>query len=164
MRLSIFMLLSIALLGCIAPEGTVSEPAAEISEEPVEEKTEEIPVEENASEEESIAEEKNETEEEIIGEEAIEEDEPVAEAKPEGIFFGGGRYILIIDDVVWYGDKSCAAVRIAHSNGTTIKPDVMCPLVDYYWISPEGRQFRIKITEVAAGYTGEAWAKAVIYE
>lgn len=161
MRLFIIGLLFIALLGCVTPEESADVPTSEIEEIVGENETnpEEIPVEEN------ITEEMNESEgTEIIEEETINEtaNETIGD-EPEGIFFGEGKYMLIIDDVVWYGDKSCAAVRIADSNGTTIKSDVICPLVDYYWISPEGRHFRIKITEVAAGYSGEAWAKAVIY-
>ncbi|NYZ77012.1 hypothetical protein H0O02_01710 [Candidatus Micrarchaeota archaeon] len=81
----------------------------------------------------------------------------------DGIAFGGGRYVLVLQDVILYGEESCAAVAIAHANGTEIKRDVMCPLHDYYWTAPDGQRFRMKITKVAAGYSGEPWVEAIIY-
>ena len=120
--------------------------------------------------------------EEIIGEEKIEEvnetvefnetvnetddsfNETITEHKEvEGIYFAGGRYVLILDDVAWYGDKSCAIVTIAYADGTAIKKDVMCPRTDYYWTDSAGMRFRFKVISVAAGYTGEAWANIIIY-
>ncbi len=111
-------------------------------------------------------EEKNETaENETINETAVETvNETINETKQiEGLFFGGGRYVVILDDVVWYGDKSCAAVTIAYADGTPIKKDVMCPRTDYYWTDPGGNRFRFKVIQVAAGYSGEAWANIIIY-
>jgi len=81
----------------------------------------------------------------------------------EGIYFAGGRYVLILDDVAWYGDKSCAIVTISYADGSAIKKDVMCPRTDYYWTDSAGMRFRFKVISVAAGYTGEAWANIIIY-
>jgi len=83
---------------------------------------------------------------------------------PERIYFDNGNYALVIEDVVWYGEKECAAVKIADSADSTLKKDVICPQEDYYWTTPEGHRYRIVVTEVAAGYsTGESWAKVNIY-
>ena len=102
------------------------------------------------------------------------EEEPPAETKddttaigkdgPERIYFDNGNYALVIEDVVWYGDKECAAVKIADAADSTLKKDVICPQEDYYWTTPGGHRYRIVISEVAAGYsTGESWAKVNIY-
>jgi len=93
-----------------------------------------------------------------------ETNETVAEPEEiDGLFFGGGRYVLVLDDVAWYGDKSCAIVTIAYANATAIKKDVMCPRSDYYWTDSAGMRFRFKVIDVAAGYSGEAWADIIIY-
>jgi hypothetical protein len=55
-------------------------------------------------------------------------------------------------------------VVIVDLDGNILKKDVICKGKDYYWVSPEGRKFRMVIGETAAGYTAEAvWAKITIY-
>lgn len=103
-----------------------------------------------------------------------EEEEPPAETKddttaigkegPERIYFDNGNYALVIEDIVWYGDEECAAIKIADAADSTLKKDVICPPEDYYWTTPEGHRYRIVISEVASGYSsGESWAKVNIY-
>lgn len=154
MALGVLFLL---VLGCVTPEETVEEPETNVSEEyekPAENITE--TGEENESGEVS---EINET----IEEEIIEESEPVEEPEDENRILFGEKYALVIDDVVWYGDKSCAAISIEYADGGMIKKDVVCPRVSYYWTSPEGQRYRIFVAEVAAGYSGESWAEVYVY-
>lgn len=148
--------------GCVAPEERIEEPVENITENITEEAEEEI-IEEEAEEIEEPGEVVEEINETIEFNETIDEEPEEIEEEIEGTFFGGGRYVLILDDIVWYGDKSCAAVTIAYSNGTSIKRDVMCPRTDYYWTDSAGHRFRFKVIETAAGYTGEAWANIIIY-
>lgn len=163
MRWSVFLLL-VLFSGCVQePPGTPEEMViANITKEPVQVVDNITNVSEEAGEIIAEVEETNETaENETINETHV---ETVNETKEiEGIFFGGGRYVVILDDVVWYGDKSCAAVTIAYADGIPIKKDVMCPRTDYYWTDPGGNRFRFKVIQVAAGYSGEAWANIIIY-
>ncbi len=158
MRLVVFGLLFLVFFGCVTPdEADIERNVTDITKNITEEY--EIP-EENVTEEINETEEVNETVNETYVNETINESE---EEEISGILFGEGRYVLIIEDVVWYGDKSCAAINIAYADGDSLKKDVVCPRVDYYWTSPDGHRYRIFISEVAAGYTGEAWAKVFIY-
>lgn len=160
MRSLIFGFLLLFVFGCVAVEEEIEENVTEnITEEP------EIPLEEGEIVEEVNVSEGivvNETAEKIINE-TINETMDEVEKEISGILFGDGKYLLILEDAVWQEGEACAAVDIAYVNGTSIKKDVVCPMVDVYWTAPDGHRFRIRITEVAAGYTGKAWAKVFIY-
>ena len=179
MRLVVFGVLLLVLFGCVAVEEPAEEAEENITEEPEipEEIPEEVPEENetaepeiNESEESGINElELNETinesmnwTEEIIANETVNETMDES-GEIDGILFGEGKYLLILDDAVWYGGRACAAIDITYVNGTSIKRDVICPTQDYYWIAPDRHKFRIKVVEVAAGYSGEAWADISIY-
>ncbi len=170
MRSLVVVMTVLLLLGCVAEQPV--EPAENVTENV----SEEIAV-ENVSETPEINEsevtgnggkesfvevdEVNETNESV--EMVPEAPKELPLGKQEGIFFAGGKYVLIMEDVVWYGDKSCAAIRIAYAEGETLKRDVICPYSDYYWHSPGGQRYRIRVGEVAAGYGGERWAEIYIY-
>lgn len=161
MRLIGFMLLLAAFFGCLAqpeqPE-TLPDNITENITEP--ENITEIPeIPENVSE---IPE--NITENETVEELTIEVTDQPPEENITGTVFGDGKYVLILDDVVFYGDDACAAITIAYANGTAIKKDVVCPPGDMSWTSPEDERFRIRVTEAAGGYTGTKWAKIIIFE
>ncbi len=166
MRCVMACLLLLIVAGCVAVEERAEETEENITENITGEPK--IPPEEveevNETEEIAVNETVNETAGEIyVNETANETVNESAEQEISGILFGGGRYLLILQDAVWYGGEACAAVDIAYVNGTSIKKDVICPMVDVYWTAPDGHRFRIRITKVAAGYTGEAWAKVFIY-
>jgi hypothetical protein len=161
MRLVVFGILFLLFFGCVSPEETTGEIERNVTEEygmPVENIT--GTEEENESIYETDVENKT-IEQEII--EEPEESEPVEEAEEENRILFGGRYALVVDDVVWYGDKSCAAISIEYAEGGVLKKDVVCPRVDYYWTSPDGNRYRIFVSEVAAGYSGEKWADIIVY-
>jgi hypothetical protein len=82
-----------------------------------------------------------------------------------GLVFGANKYALVLDDIVLSGRTSCAAIGIYEVNTQKfLKNDVICPNRDYYWTSPEGRNFRMVLLDSAAGYTGKSvWAKVIIY-
>ena len=167
----VYIFIFIILSGCISTEETtagleeirehngtienVSEVEENISEDAV--PAVNVTVNETVNESGAYPAEKNES--------AVEPDNTEDETfnEEERIPFGGGNYLLVIDDVVWYGDESCAAVSIWTTESILLKKDVICPGSDYYWISPEERKFRIVVTGVAAGYSGESWAKVIVY-
>jgi len=148
------------LFGCVAEQP--AEPAMNVTENIGEEEISGNVSETSGTNESGDFVEVNETNE--SGETVAEEvPETIPEKEPEGTVFGGGKYIITLDDVVWYGDTACAAVRIAYVEGETLKRDVICPDSDYYWHSPGGQQYRIRVAEVAGGYGGERWAEIYIY-
>ena len=70
-----------------------------------------------------------------------------------GIRFGA--YTLLLEDLAPHEREYCALVRIVGINGTEItdyERAQICPGEDYYWVSPEGHQYRIYVVETAAGY------------
>ncbi len=158
MRLAFALLLVFAFSGCLGQEE-----AAEAVPENITEIRENITtVHESATvsgENETVRDEVLEISNETQPEEHAEE-ENISEA----IAFGEGRYVLVLDDIVFYGDKSCAAVTIAYSNLTTLHREVVCPPRDFYWTSPEKQSFRIRVAEAAGGYTGTKYARIIIYE
>lgn len=170
MRTLMFIILFLAFSGCISTEESAAGPEEIIEHNRTIENISEV--EENISEDASpvnttVNETINESETEYMEENgSVEEPEDTDKEtfnEEERIPFGGGNYLLVIDDVVWYGDESCAAVSIWNTEDILLKKDVICPGSDYYWVSPERRKFRIVVTEVAAGYSGESWAKVIIY-
>jgi len=168
MRFVLLAFILVLLAGCVSETAGIPENMSEVHEENKTDIPEEIIEDEIEEMNETVepaveinesrpVENINETATEIINE-TINEREEI-----EGLSFGGGRYLLILDDVAWYGDKSCAIVTIAYSDGTAIKKNVMCPRTDYYWTDSGGARFRFKVIDVAAGYSGEAWADIIIY-
>jgi len=171
MRFEILCILLVLGFGCIgngsvhAPEQPQPEVVENVSENDTGEQWIDEPVENESTE-------VNETEEKPI--ETLDENPPAEEEEdntpaigqdgPQRTYFDNGNYALVIDDVVWYGDNECAAVRITDGAGSALKIDVICPRQDYYWTTPEGHRYRFVISEVASGYsTGESWAKVNIY-
>ncbi|MDD5096446.1 MAG: hypothetical protein PHY95_02945 [Candidatus ainarchaeum sp.] len=82
-----------------------------------------------------------------------------------GIRFGG--YTLLLEDLAPQGREYCALVRIVGIEGADImeyERAQICPGDSYYWVSPEGHEYRIYVVETAAGYSqGKIWANIIIY-
>lgn len=94
-------------------------------------------------------------------------DQPPEEDEPdelEGLLFGDGEYILVLDDLVLDETKPggvCAAVSIVEVE-TLARLDrkKICKEVDKTWTAPDGHVYRIHLVEAIAGYTGESkWAE-----
>ncbi len=86
---------------------------------------------------------------------------------PDGLIFSG-RYVLVLDDAVLDSTKpggACAAVSIWYlGNGSVLDKELVCKDSDKTWISPSGEKFRIRLLEIAAGYTHTAkWAKFRVF-
>jgi len=164
MRFIILWILFLVIFGCITPEETEAEPEMHTVEEYV---RPDENISETEEENETPMNESEEINETIVENETNEESESEIEEEhfreKERILFGNGRYALVVEDVVWYGDKSCAAVSIGYADGSVLKKDVICPQVSYYWVSPYGYKYRIFVSQVAAGYTGETWAEVYVY-
>lgn len=97
------------------------------------------------------------------------EEAEVGEGKTEkeygGMEFDG--YTLLLEDLTDDYPYPCAALRIVKISGTEImeyKRTEICPGHSGYWESPEGKGYRIKVFETAAGYSeGVHWADIAIY-
>ena len=83
-----------------------------------------------------------------------------------GLFFGNGRYVLILDDIVLdetKPDGACAAIRIVQLVGDSAKglgKEKVCKDADVNWVSPEGRIFRIRLIKIVPGYSQQSkWAE-----
>ncbi|MEM2948429.1 MAG: hypothetical protein QXY05_01680 [Candidatus Anstonellales archaeon] len=89
------------------------------------------------------------------------------EAKIDGTYFGNDRYCLVLRDISMQRNEIgyCALFEIILvENYTTLQKLQVCPGDDATWISPEGKQYRIKVIDTAAGYSGAArWAKVIVY-
>lgn len=84
----------------------------------------------------------------------------------EGLYFGNGSYVLVLDDAVLPAyEGTCGLFSIKYaSNYSTITQFIECPAGSETWISPDGHEYRIMVVEVAAGYTKEAlWAEVIIF-
>jgi len=85
---------------------------------------------------------------------------------PEGLVFGNGSYILAFDDasVIPASSEPCGIFSLWTTNGSLIEKMFICPGESEIWRSPEGASYRIKVVQVAAGYTGSgAWAEVFIF-
>ena len=87
-----------------------------------------------------------------------------------GLFFGNGRYVLILDDIVLdetKPDGACAAIRIVQLVGDSAKglgKEKVCKDADVNWVSPEGRIFRIRLIKIVPGYSQQSkWAEFRIF-
>lgn len=85
--------------------------------------------------------------------------------RKEGLSFANGSYILVFDDAVLPAyDGLCGSFSIVEAeNYSILHQFVKCPSGSEMWTSPEGHEYRIRVLEVAAGYTGEKWAEAIIF-
>lgn len=83
----------------------------------------------------------------------------------EGLVFGEGDYILVLDDLSLDKPEPCAIISIYDSNTQEqLEQAKICPGEEYYWTSPENHVYRIVVIETAAGYSyGAAWANIIIY-
>jgi len=84
--------------------------------------------------------------------------------------YGGMRfdgYTLLLEDLTDDYPYPCAALRVVKISGTEIteyERTEICPGKSRNWESPEGKEYRIKVFETAAGYSeGAAWADIAIY-
>jgi hypothetical protein len=87
--------------------------------------------------------------------------------KIDGTYFGNNAYVLVLRDISMQRNEEgyCALFEILWAeNGSSLQKLQICPGEDAYWTSPDGHQYRIKVFETAAGYSGGArWAKAIVY-
>ncbi len=82
-----------------------------------------------------------------------------------GIVFGGGQYVLVLDDISVAGTQPCALLSVYYaSNASQITKLDVCQGESQNWISPEGRIFRIVVLKTAPGYSENAlWAQVEIF-
>jgi hypothetical protein len=100
---------------------------------------------------------------EIEMNQTVNETEP---ERPEGILFAEGNYLLVLEDVVLpRHDARCGAFSIRDAgNFSEMDKLLVCEGSSKTWTSPEGRQFRLLVVEVAAGYTKQTkWAEVIIF-
>jgi len=90
-----------------------------------------------------------------------------AEPLPGGaIVFGGGRYVLVLEDAMMSGcpDGAGGAFMIRYRYlEDVLGRESVCPVDSFYWTSPDGDEFRIRVEEVGAGYTGQSYAQVSIF-
>lgn len=90
---------------------------------------------------------------------------PVSE--PEGILFANKSYLLVLDDVSvpTSAKGSCGIFSVKYpSNLSVVDRFIVCSGESQYWVSPEGKSYRMVVVEVAAGYTKDVnWAEVIIY-
>ncbi len=87
-------------------------------------------------------------------------------AKPAGLPFPDSSYSLFLDDVslVPTSSEPCGIFSIRDSNNSIMDKLLICPPESADWTSPEGHLYRIRVDEVAAGYTMQTnWAKVEIF-
>jgi len=81
--------------------------------------------------------------------------------------FGNGEYLLILEDIaIGTGNEiDCGLFRIIYSSDLQeIKRLIICSAQETLWISPKGDSYRIKVVNVAAGYSKNSrWASVIIY-
>ena len=85
-----------------------------------------------------------------------------------GLLFGEERYLLLLDDIVLDASKpggACAAIKIYElETSELVGQEEVCKESDITWVSPEGRTFRIRLLEIAPGYTQTAkWARFIVF-
>jgi hypothetical protein len=89
------------------------------------------------------------------------------EPEPDGIPFADNSYLLVLDDVSvpTSGKGSCGIFSIKHAGNLSVAGRfIACPGDSQYWVSPENDSYRIRVIEVAAGYTKDVkWAEVMIY-
>lgn len=76
------------------------------------------------------------------------------------------NYVLVLDDVIQQGPTDCASISIYANSpeATLLHKGILCPGKDYYWVSPDQHRFRILMTSVAGGYSGNSiWANVIVY-
>ncbi len=161
--------------GCITPlEGTEKNLTGAVTENLVSADNEtEQPVENESIQNITGAEHKEETLTNVsanitVNEEAdldvnITENEGMERDYREGLLvFGDGMYALDLLDVTI--DAECAVFEFIYADGTAIDKAIICEGEDRYWVSPEGHRFRVKVLQVALGYsTNTSWANVIIY-
>ncbi len=85
---------------------------------------------------------------------------------PEGLPFPDSNYSLFLDDVslVPTSSEPCGIFSIRDRNQSILDKMLICPPESADWTSPEGHLYRIRVDEVAAGYTMQTnWAKVEIF-
>ncbi|HSB46370.1 MAG TPA: hypothetical protein VLD37_00010 [Candidatus Bilamarchaeum sp.] len=92
---------------------------------------------------------------------------PPAPENPPGLAFGGGRYLLVLDDasVVPSSKEPCGifSIRLAEDYSLLDKT-IICPGESFVWRDESGHAFRIFVVKVAAGYSGTgSWVDVRIY-
>lgn len=86
--------------------------------------------------------------------------------KPAGLPFPGSNYSLFLDDVslVPTSSEPCGIFSIRDASSSILDKLLICPPESQDWTSPEGHLYRIRVDEVAAGYTMQTnWAKVEIF-
>jgi hypothetical protein len=83
-----------------------------------------------------------------------------------GLPFPESNYSLHLDDVSLVPSSSgpCGIFSVRDQNGTILDKLLICPSESQDWVSPQGHLYRIRVDQVAAGYsTQENWAKVEIF-
>jgi hypothetical protein len=89
------------------------------------------------------------------------------EPEKKGLAFGGGRYLLVLDDasLVPTSEEPCGifSIRLA-SDYSVLDKTIICPGESDTWFDEAGHGYRIFVVKVAAGYSGSgSWADVRIY-
>ncbi len=85
------------------------------------------------------------------------------------ILFDKRAYGVYLEDITLDSASpkgACALVGIISIRAEQyITRAKICPGKDYLWVSPENKQFRIRVVDIAPGYSGQArWANILIFE
>ncbi len=85
---------------------------------------------------------------------------------PAGLPFPDSNYSLFLDDVSLVPTSSgpCGIFSIRDQSQSILDKMLICPPESADWTSPEGHLYRIRVDEVAAGYTMQTnWAEVEIF-
>ncbi|MBS3068013.1 hypothetical protein J4450_04885 [Candidatus Micrarchaeota archaeon] len=88
--------------------------------------------------------------------------------RPPGLLFEDGKYILVLNDIALdqtVPAGACALIEIVKiESEASLQKGKICKGSDYSWVSPEGKQFKIRLLDIAPGYSGGAkWANFLIF-
>ncbi len=85
---------------------------------------------------------------------------------PAGLQFPESNYTLVLDDVslVPNSQSPCGIFSIRDANNSILDKMLICPPDSEYWTAPDGHLYRIRVEQVAAGYSTEQnWAQVSIF-
>lgn len=87
----------------------------------------------------------------------------------DAILFDKQAYALFLEDITIDSAApkgACALVGIvAVENETLLVRAKICAGSDFIWVSPQNKRFRMRVTDIAPGYSSQAkWANILIFE
>ncbi len=90
------------------------------------------------------------------------------EEKITGLIFGNEKYVLLLNDIALdtsAAGGACALIEIVEiESEQSLQKGKVCKGTDFAWDSPEEKRFKIRLVDIAAGYSGEAkWANFLIF-